>query len=171
MGSVGQVRKPVLRNPALPETVIELRNVNVTYGGTPNPPRRHVDRSGRRTLGRARAERVRQDDPAEPDLRRPPAGVQQRRAVFGRRRGSGESIWDVKRRIGLVSPELHLYFTEPLTAERGRGHRLLRRARPAADDAGTGRSRRRTVRLLRYRRPGRTGRSAGCRPASSGSCC
>src|SRR5262245_22025050 len=36
--------------------------------------------------------------------------------LFGQRRGGGESIWDVKRRIGLVSPELHLYFTEPLTA-------------------------------------------------------
>ena len=36
--------------------------------------------------------------------------------LFGRRRGTGESIWDVKRTIGLVSPELHLYFTEPLTA-------------------------------------------------------
>jgi molybdate transport system ATP-binding protein len=36
--------------------------------------------------------------------------------LFGQRRGTGESIWDVKRRIGLVSPELHLYFTEPLTA-------------------------------------------------------
>jgi molybdate transport system ATP-binding protein len=38
--------------------------------------------------------------------------------LFGRRRGSGESIWDIKRHIGLVSPELHLYFTEPLTAAR-----------------------------------------------------
>jgi molybdate transport system ATP-binding protein len=37
-------------------------------------------------------------------------------SVFGRRRGSGESIWEVKRRIGLVSPELHLYFTHPMTA-------------------------------------------------------
>ena len=27
--------------------------------------------------------------------------------LFGRRRGTGESIWDVKRRIGWVSPELH----------------------------------------------------------------
>jgi molybdate transport system ATP-binding protein len=36
--------------------------------------------------------------------------------LFGRRRGTGETIWDVKRRIGLVSPELHLYFSEPLTA-------------------------------------------------------
>ena len=27
--------------------------------------------------------------------------------VFGQRRGSGESIWDIKRRIGIVSPALH----------------------------------------------------------------
>ena len=27
--------------------------------------------------------------------------------IFGRRRGTGDSIWDVKRRIGWVSPELH----------------------------------------------------------------
>jgi molybdate transport system ATP-binding protein len=36
--------------------------------------------------------------------------------LFGRKRGTGESIWEIKRNIGLVSPELHLYFTEPLTA-------------------------------------------------------
>lgn len=38
-------------------------------------------------------------------------------SVFGHRRGkSSESIWDVKRRIGFVSPELHLYFPQHLTA-------------------------------------------------------
>jgi len=37
--------------------------------------------------------------------------------VFGQRRGTGDSIWDVKRRIGFVSPELHLYFTAPMNAE------------------------------------------------------
>jgi molybdate transport system ATP-binding protein len=31
-------------------------------------------------------------------------------ALFGRRRGSGESIWEIKRRIGWVAPELHLYY-------------------------------------------------------------
>jgi molybdate transport system ATP-binding protein len=36
--------------------------------------------------------------------------------LFGQRRGTGESIWDVKRRIGLVSPEFHLYFHGPLNA-------------------------------------------------------
>jgi molybdate transport system ATP-binding protein len=30
--------------------------------------------------------------------------------LFDKRRGSGESIWDIKKRIGFVSPELHLYF-------------------------------------------------------------
>ncbi len=38
--------------------------------------------------------------------------------LFGRRRGSGETIWDVKRNVGLLSPEFHLYFGEPLTADR-----------------------------------------------------
>lgn len=30
--------------------------------------------------------------------------------IFDRRRGSGESIWDIKKHIGYVSPEMHLYF-------------------------------------------------------------
>ena len=38
--------------------------------------------------------------------------------LFGRKRGSGETVWDVKRNVGLLSPEFHLYFTEPLTAAR-----------------------------------------------------
>ena len=29
--------------------------------------------------------------------------------LFDRKRGSGESIWDIKKRIGFVSPEFHLY--------------------------------------------------------------
>lgn len=35
--------------------------------------------------------------------------------LFDRKRGSGESIWDIKKRIGYVSPELHLYFTENIS--------------------------------------------------------
>lgn len=30
--------------------------------------------------------------------------------LFDRRRGSGESIWDIKKRIGYISPEMHLYY-------------------------------------------------------------
>ena len=35
--------------------------------------------------------------------------------VFGRRRGSGESIWDLKKKIGWVSPELHLHYDQAAT--------------------------------------------------------
>ncbi len=35
--------------------------------------------------------------------------------LFDQKRGSGESIWDIKRRIGFVSPELHLCFNRTLT--------------------------------------------------------
>jgi molybdate transport system ATP-binding protein len=38
--------------------------------------------------------------------------------LFGKQRGTGESIWDIKRRIGLLFPELHLYYSEPLSAFR-----------------------------------------------------
>lgn len=32
--------------------------------------------------------------------------------LFDRKRGTGESIWDIKRRIGYISPEMHLYFND-----------------------------------------------------------
>ena len=37
-------------------------------------------------------------------------------SLFGCRRGSGESIWDIKRRIGYVSPEMHRAYSENLPA-------------------------------------------------------
>ena len=36
--------------------------------------------------------------------------------LFGRRRGSGESIWDIKRRIGHVSSEFQIRYRKPITA-------------------------------------------------------
>jgi molybdate transport system ATP-binding protein len=35
--------------------------------------------------------------------------------VFGQRRGNGESIWNLKRRIGWVSPELQLHFDDTIS--------------------------------------------------------
>jgi molybdate transport system ATP-binding protein len=32
-------------------------------------------------------------------------------SLFGKKRGSGESIWDIKKQIGWVSPELQIYYT------------------------------------------------------------
>ena len=37
-------------------------------------------------------------------------------SLFGRRRGTGESIWDIKRRIGYVSPEIHRAYLKDLPA-------------------------------------------------------
>ena len=37
-------------------------------------------------------------------------------ALFGRRRGTGESIWDIKRHIGYVSPEMHRAYLKNLPA-------------------------------------------------------
>ena len=35
--------------------------------------------------------------------------------VFGRPRGGGESVWEIKKHIGWVSPELHLHFNDSAT--------------------------------------------------------
>ena len=35
--------------------------------------------------------------------------------LFDKRKGSGESIWDIKKKIGYVSPELHWYFDTSIT--------------------------------------------------------
>ena len=37
-------------------------------------------------------------------------------SLFGKRRGQGESIWDIKAKIGFTSPELHAYFRYNFTA-------------------------------------------------------
>lgn len=39
-----------------------------------------------------------------------PQGYRNNITIFDRRRGTGESIWEIKSRIGYISPELHLYF-------------------------------------------------------------
>ena len=39
-----------------------------------------------------------------------PQGYSNNISIFDRKRGTGESIWEIKRRIGYISPEMHLYF-------------------------------------------------------------
>lgn len=36
--------------------------------------------------------------------------------LFGQRRGTGESIWDIKRRTGVISSELQIRYRKPITA-------------------------------------------------------
>ncbi|SDD22313.1 ATP-binding cassette domain-containing protein [Niabella drilacis] len=44
-----------------------------------------------------------------------PQAYTQQISLFGRKRGSGESVWDIKRRIGFVSPELQLFFDRDIS--------------------------------------------------------
>lgn len=39
-----------------------------------------------------------------------PQGYRQNLRLFGKKRGSGESIWEIKKQIGYVSPEMQLHF-------------------------------------------------------------
>ncbi|MEG0560617.1 MAG: ATP-binding cassette domain-containing protein [Muribaculaceae bacterium] len=39
-----------------------------------------------------------------------PQGYRNDITLFDHRRGTGESIWDIKKKIGYISPEMHLYF-------------------------------------------------------------
>ncbi len=45
-----------------------------------------------------------------------PQAYANRISLFGRRRGSGESIWQIKERIGWVTPQLQLYYPHRTTA-------------------------------------------------------
>jgi molybdate transport system ATP-binding protein len=97
------------------EPIIELRNVSVAYG--PRVALREVSwtvRAGERWAvvgpngsGKTTLLSLLCGD-------HPQAYANEVR-LFGRRRGSGDSIWDVKRSVGLVSSELHLYYAEPLS--------------------------------------------------------
>lgn len=41
-----------------------------------------------------------------------PKAYSQKITIFDKRRGTGESIWDIKRPIGYISSEMHLFFNE-----------------------------------------------------------
>ena len=92
------------------ETIVEMKNVSVQLGGkqilkninwTVRAGERWVlqghNGAGKTTL----LSLITADNPQ---------GYVNDLTLFDRRRGSGESIWDIKKRIGFVSPELHLYF-------------------------------------------------------------
>ena len=38
--------------------------------------------------------------------------------IFGKRRGSGENIWDLRKRIGLVTPELQMNYRKNITGRK-----------------------------------------------------
>jgi molybdate transport system ATP-binding protein len=107
---------PAGETPALPEPIIELRNVTVSYDG--RAALRDVTwavRAGERwaVLGPNGSGKTTLLSLLCGDH---PQAYSNDIRLFGRQRGTGESIWDIKCRVGLLSPELHLYFTEPLSA-------------------------------------------------------
>jgi len=96
-------------------TAIKMVNVNVTYNKTPilkninwevNKGEKWVlngaNGSGKSTL----LSLVNADNPQ---------AYANEIYIFDRKKGSGESIWDIKKNIGFVSPELHLYFDKGTT--------------------------------------------------------
>ena len=90
--------------------------------------------------------------------------------LFDRRRGTGESIWDIKRHIGYLSPEMHRAFADDVL-------RWMWWPRGCLMPSGAGAASRRScarqhVRGWRLwvRRLWPTGASCGCRAASSGWC-
>lgn len=105
---------PVLSSTA--EPILEMRAVNVHYG--PSAILRDVSwtvRAGERwaVLGPNGSGKTTLLSLICADH---PQAYSNEIRLFGRQRGTGESIWEIKRHIGLVSPELHLYFSEPLSA-------------------------------------------------------
>lgn len=90
--------------------VVRMKNVQVAYGGKKvldtidwevNTGDRWV-LSGRNGAGKTTLLSLITADN--------PQGYSNDLVLFDRRRGSGETVWEIKNKIGFVSPELHLYF-------------------------------------------------------------
>ncbi len=92
------------------ESVVRMRNVNVAFGGKKvlNEINWEV-RTGEQWVlqGHNGAGKTTLLSLITADN---PQGYVNDLVLFDRKRGSGESIWDIKKKIGFVSPELHLYF-------------------------------------------------------------
>lgn len=96
--------------PAEGEPVVELRGCSISYGNIPIIDSiswkinmgEHWILSGPNGAGKSTLLSLIHADH--------PQAYANDLSLFGRKRGTGESIWDIKKRIGYVSPEMHLYF-------------------------------------------------------------
>lgn len=97
---------------------IEMKHVNVSYGGRPilRDINWEVKRgeswciSGKNGSGKSTLLSLVTGDN--------PQAFANDIYLFGRKRGTGETIWDIKRKIGFVSPEIHQYFDRSLSCFR-----------------------------------------------------
>jgi len=109
----GAAPKAILARPAVEvgdgAPVVELRDVEVTYGKT------RILRGVSWTVRRGERWVVVGPNGAGKSallsliLADNPQAYANDVSLFGRRRGSGDTIWEIRRRIGSVSPEMHLY--------------------------------------------------------------
>ncbi len=102
------------RNCPAARPVVELRDVSVSYG--PAPVLRHVNWTiypgeGWALLGPNGSGKTTLLSLISGDH---PQAYANEVQIFGRSRGEGGSIWETKRRIGMLSPELHLHFPDQL---------------------------------------------------------
>lgn len=92
------------------EVIVRMKNVNVSLGGKQIlscinwevKPREKWVLKGHNGAGKTTLLSLISADN--------PQGYTSDLVLFDRKRGSGESIWDIKKKLGFVSPELHLYF-------------------------------------------------------------
>lgn len=99
-----------------PSVLIEMTDVAVRYGDTPvfSGLSWRVERgvhwavSGPNGAGKTSLLRMIAGDH--------PQAYANRIRLFGRRRGTGETIWDIRRRVGRVSGDLQLRYRRPVTA-------------------------------------------------------
>jgi molybdate transport system ATP-binding protein len=97
------------------ETLIEMRDVSVAYQGIDvlshiNWVVRRSDRWALRGANGAGKTTL-----LSLILGDNPQAYRNQISLFGKPRGSGESIWQIKQRIGWVSPELHIFYERSIT--------------------------------------------------------
>ena len=102
----------------IPETVIDFRNVNIRYGqrtilkdlNIKIKKGEHWALSGENGAGKSTLLSIVCADN--------PQAYANDIILFGHQRGKGESIWDIKKHIGYISPEMHRAFQRDIPALR-----------------------------------------------------
>jgi len=105
-----ELLQEIARSKSHSSLVVRMRNVNVSYNGEKVLKNINWEiRAGEKWLlyGPNGAGKTTLLSLISADN---PQGYSNDIILFDQKRGSGESIWDIKRKIGFVSPELHHYF-------------------------------------------------------------
>ncbi|OPB89219.1 ATP-binding cassette domain-containing protein [Elizabethkingia ursingii] len=112
---------PVIQNPSVDAPLIRMENVTIQYNNNiilnninwqVNPGECwHI--KGHNGAGKSTLLSIINGDN--------PQAYSQQIYLFGKKRGSGESIWDIKKKIGFVSPELYNFFDRNTTVEQAIG--------------------------------------------------